>query len=61
MHEPRSRTQRLRAVALWWAGIALAVLVWHLVARSQPAYVLPSPQATWAALLDLAEIGRAHV
>ena len=58
MHEPRSRTQRLRAVALWWAGIVLAVLVWHLVARSQPAYVLPSPQATWAALLDLAGRGR---
>ena len=28
------------------------------MARSQPAHVLPSPQATWAALLDLAGRGR---
>ena len=58
MHETRSRAERLRSTVLWWVGIALAVLIWHAAARSQPAYVLPSPQATWAALLGLAGRGR---
>ena len=58
MHEPRSRTERLRSAVLWWAGILLAVLIWHLVARSQPAYVLPGPGATWEALVDLVDRGR---
>ncbi len=58
MHEPRSRAERLRSAVLWWAGILLAVLIWHLVARSQPAYVLPGPGATWEALVDLVDRGR---
>ena len=58
MHEPRSRAKRLRSAVLWWAGILLAVLIWHLVARSQPAYVLPGPGATWEALVDLVDRGR---
>lgn len=56
MHEPRSRAERLRSAVLWWAGILLAVLIWHLVARSQPAYVLPGPGATWEALVDLVDL-----
>lgn len=58
MQDSRTRTERLRSAALWWVGIALAIIVWHVAARSQPAYVLPGPQATWAALLDLARSGR---
>lgn len=58
MHEPRSRAERLRSAVLWWAGVLLAVLIWHLVARSQPAYVLPGPGATWEALVDLVDRGR---
>ena len=53
MHERRSRAERLRSALLWWTGIALGVVIWHLAARSQPAYVLPSPQAAWEALLEL--------
>ena len=53
MHERRSRAERLRSALLWWTGIVLGVVIWHLVARSQPAYVLPSPQAAWEALLEL--------
>ena len=53
MQEQRSGAERLRSAVLWWAGIALAVLVWHLASRSQPAYVLPGPQTTWEALVDL--------
>ena len=58
MQDSRTRTERLRSAALWWVGIALAIIVWHVAARSQPAYVLPGPQATWEALLDLARSGR---
>ena len=53
MHERRSRAERLRSALLWWTGIALGVVIWHLAARSQPAYVLPSPQAAWVALLEM--------
>ena len=53
MHERRSRAERLRSALLWWTGIALGVVIWHLAARSQPAYVLPSPQAAWKALLEM--------
>ena len=53
MHERRSRAERLRSALLWWTGIALGVVIWHLAARSQPAYVLPSPQAAWEALLEM--------
>ena len=58
MQDSRSRTERLRSAVLWWVGIALALLVWHAAARSQPAYVLPGPQATCQALLDLIRGGR---
>ena len=58
MPRRRSGGERLRSALLWWTGIVLGVVIWHLVARSQPAYVLPGPQATWEALLDLARSGR---
>ena len=49
----RPAARRLRSPLLWWTGVALAILIWHLVARSQPEYVLPGPQTTWKALVGL--------
>ena len=51
----RSRTtaERWRSHLLWWAGLALAVLLWHLAARGRPEYSLPGPAATWRALEGL--------
>lgn len=53
MPQRRTRAQRLRSALLWWAGVALAVAIWHVAARSQPAYVLPSPSVTARALAEL--------
>lgn len=49
----RTAAGRWRSRILWWAGIALAVLIWHLVSRSRPEYVLPGPVATWHAFEGL--------
>ena len=49
----RPAARRLRSPLRWWTGVALAILIWHLVARSQPEYVLPGPQTTWKALVGL--------
>ena len=49
----RPAARRLRSPLLWWTGVALAILIWHLMARSQPEYVLPGPQTTWKALVGL--------
>ena len=51
MPRRRSGAERLRSALLWWTGIALAVLIWHMAARTQPQYVLPGPRTTWTALL----------
>ncbi len=53
MPDQRTAVERLRTTVLWWAGILLAVLIWHLAAGSQPDYVLPGPVAAWHALLGL--------
>ena len=53
MPRRRSGGERLRSALLWWTGIALAVLIWHAAARTQPQYVLPGPRTTWTALLGL--------
>jgi hypothetical protein len=53
MPRRRSGAERLRSALLWWTGIALAVLIWHAAARTQPQYVLPGPRTTWTALLGL--------
>ena len=45
MPRRRSGAERLRSALLWWTGIALAVLIWHAAARTQPEYVLPSAAA----------------
>ena len=46
MPRRRSGAERLRSALLWWTGIALAVLIWHTAARTQPEYVLPGPRST---------------
>mgnify|MGYP000689126088 CR=1 FL=1 len=53
MPRRRSGAERLRSALLWWTGIALAVLIWHTAARTQPEYVLPGPRSTWEALVGL--------
>ncbi|MDO5092311.1 MAG: ABC transporter permease subunit [Propionibacteriaceae bacterium] len=47
------RRPRWRSTLLWWVGLALVVLAWEIVSWSQPPYALPSPSATWEALLGL--------
>lgn len=51
--DQRPAAERWRSRILWWAGIVLAVLVWHLAARGQPEYTLPGPAAAWQALKGL--------
>ena len=57
MPRRRSWAERLRSALLWWTGIALAVLIWHMAARTQPQYVLPGPRTPWTALLGLVRDG----
>lgn len=53
MNHRSPRSPRWRSALLWWLGLAVVVVVWEVIARDQPAYALPSPTATWQALLDL--------
>ncbi|MDO5082492.1 MAG: ABC transporter permease subunit [Arachnia propionica] len=53
MKQPGRTALRWRETLLWWLGLGMVVGIWALVARDQPAYALPSPAATWDALLAL--------